>query len=79
MARTFNKRLHCAKDMPKLKHKIGEHYNVSKSEVVRWLINQPDIQDYIFRRVTDGGEDALIKYNPDTGEWQGVNYDPDDD
>lgn len=75
MAKIFNKKLLCAKQMPELKHKIDEgKYDVMKSEVVKWLLSQPDIQEYIFKRVTDGGEDALIKYDPERGTWKGIDY-----
>ena len=74
MKKAFNKRLHCAKYMPELKHKVGEEYDITKSEVVKWLISQPDIQEYIFKRVSDGGASALIKYNPETKTWRGTAY-----
>jgi hypothetical protein len=70
-----SKRLYCAKQMPELKHKVGEgEFDIMKSEVVQWLVNQPEILQYIFNRMTDGGEKALIVYNSERDTWQGVDY-----
>jgi hypothetical protein len=67
-----NKRLLIAKQMPELKHKAGEgSFDITKSEVLKWLIQQPDILNYLMDQVKDKG---LIKYNPERGTWYGVNY-----
>lgn len=69
------KRFEVAKKMPPLKHKLSDGYDVTESEVVRWLISQPDILNYIFDAVRGNGHrESPIIYNPNTGKWQGVDY-----
>lgn len=71
-----SKLLEIAKKMPPLYHTLpGEEFDVSRSEVVQWLIQQPDILSYISNRVK--GDSKLIVYNRETGKWQGVDYDDD--
>lgn len=69
--------LDIAKTMPPLYHKLpNEDYDVNKREVARWLIQQPDILNYVVNRIkASGTSEPLIKYNPSTGKWQGVDYD----
>ena len=72
------KRFEVAKKMPPLKHKTGDVFKVESSEVVKWLISQPDILNYIFDAVRGNGRrESPIIYNPDTNTWQGVDYDGD--
>lgn len=75
----YNKHLEVAKKMPPLYHKIpGDKFDVMKSEVVNWLIKQPDILQFLMDRVANRSESTrLIKYDSDTGKWQGVDYDGD--
>ncbi len=71
-----SKLLDVVKKMPPLYHTLpGEGFDVSKSEVVQWLIQQPDILSYIVNRVT--GTSKLIVYDRETGKWQGVDYNGD--
>lgn len=64
-----NKLLNIAKEMPPLRHCFpGEAFDIRKSDVVHWLISQPDIQQYIFEKV----KNYEIKYNKETGRWEGV-------
>lgn len=66
-------KLDCVKKMPELWHKISDgEFDITKSEVVDWLINQPDILQYIFNRVANNGSKTLIVYNPERGSWKGV-------
>lgn len=68
-----SKLLDVAKRMPPLYHTLpGEEFDVSKSEVIQWLIRQPDILSYISNRVR--GDSKLIVYDRETGKWQGVDY-----
>ena len=68
-----SKLLDVAKRMPPLYHTLpGEEFEVSKSEVIQWLIRQPDILSYISNRVR--GDSKLIVYDRETGKWQGVDY-----
>ena len=70
-----SKNLDCVKNMPELKHKSeNEEFNIEKSEVVKWIISQPAVQQYIFNRVTNNGKNKLITYNKDKGTWVGVDY-----
>lgn len=69
------KRFEVAKKMPPLRHKIGNEYEAEKSEVINWLIKQPDILNYIFDAVRGNGRrESPIIYNSDTDTWQGVDY-----
>ncbi len=76
---SYNKNLEVAKKMPPLHHKLpGQEFDISKSEVVKWLIGQPEILQFVMDRVAGRSEASrLIRYNPDTGTWQGVDYDGD--
>ncbi|WP_312072034.1 hypothetical protein [Anaerotignum propionicum] len=67
-----SKNLEIAKRMPPLSHTIpGRPFEIKQSEVVKWLLNQPDILNYIWNNIKNS-EDVF--YNPDTGKWQGVDY-----
>lgn len=69
-----SKLLDAAKKMPPLYHTLpGKEFDILKSEVAQWLIQQPDVLSYIFNRV--GGDGKLIAYDRETGKWQGVDYD----
>ncbi len=68
-----SKLLDIAKKMPPLRHRnTGEDFDIEKSEVAKWLIQQPDILKYVHQRISGGNK--FIVYNPDTGTWQGVDY-----
>ena len=70
-----NKKLLCAKNMPKLKYKPENEFDITKSEVVQWLISQPDILQYIFNKVHGFHNDnTLIVFDSETGTWHGVDY-----
>lgn len=77
--KTVSKLLSVAKKMPPLYHTIpGEEFDIKKSEVVNWLISQPEILSYVVNRIKGGkGQSAYIIYDSDTGKWQGVDYDDD--
>nr|WP_304955443.1 hypothetical protein [uncultured Acetatifactor sp.] len=71
-----SKRFEVAKKMPPLRLKVGNEYSPEESEVINWLIKQADILNYIFDAVRGNGRrESPIIYNPDTGTWQGVDYD----
>lgn len=57
--------------MPTLKHrKEGDlEFNIAGSEVVAWLVKQPEVQQWIFDQVRDAGG---IIYDPATGTWKGA-------
>ncbi len=69
------KRFEVVKKMPPLRHKSGDGYNPEESEVIDWLIKQPDILNYIFDAVRGNGRrESPIVFNPEAGTWQGVDY-----
>ena len=57
--------------MPPLRHKVSEPYDVTKSEVAKWLCSQPEIMEYIVGRMNAAG---YIIFNPETRLWQGIDY-----
>lgn len=69
--------MECGRKMPELKHSFdGEKFDIEKSEVVNWLINQPDVKLLIYDlfRVN-----AYIVYDPEKKTWKGnsdVNFKP---
>ncbi|MHB8061280.1 MAG: hypothetical protein ACYDG2_01395 [Ruminiclostridium sp.] len=53
-----------------------------KSEVVDWIVNQPDVRKWLYRKITDstGGRDPeFIKFNSTTGKWQGIDYESEEE
>lgn len=72
----ISKYLEVAKEMPPLYHTLpGEKFDIRKSEVVKWLLEQPEIMNYIVNRIKGGKEQSpFITYDPSTGKWKGVNY-----
>lgn len=74
--RKASEKLQCVRDMPELKHKVGDgDFDITKSEVCQWLIQQPEILNYIFDRVRGNGRiESLIEYNPERKTWKGIDY-----
>lgn len=66
-----SKKFDVAKNMPPLHHSyFGTDFCITDSNVVKWLISQPEILQQIFDMV----KAREIVFNPDTGKWQGVDY-----
>ena len=68
--------LKAAKKMPPLYHTLpSEEFDINKSEVVQWLIQQPETKQFIYDRIMNRSK-ALkpIEYDRDTGKWHGVDY-----
>ena len=64
--------LAAAAKMPPLYHTLpGEVFQLKKSEAMDWLSKRPELISYIFNRANKAKE---IVYNPETGKWQGVDY-----
>ena len=67
--------------MPPLQHKsVDGKYDVMKSEVIDWMVKQPDVRQWLYDKVVDktGGKNPeFICYNADKKMWQGVDYDGD--
>lgn len=63
--------LDCAKRMPALYNKLpDEQYDIRKSEVISWLIKQPEIQSKIFDMAK---AQKVIEYDKNTKKWKGIN------
>ena len=64
-------RLEIAKSMPPLHHTLpGEPFDISKSEVIQWLMDQPDIMQMVFNAV----KEKYIVYDRGTSTWRGIDY-----
>ena len=59
----------CAAKMPPLRHKVGESFDVMKSEVCDWLCMQPEIRQLVFEMAKNT---ELIEYDPNDAVWHGV-------
>lgn len=64
-----NDYLNCARKMPRLRHTVNEHFDIHTSEVVKWLVSQPDIMQKVFNFARNN---SVIVYDSDTGEWRGA-------
>jgi hypothetical protein len=63
-----NPALEVARTMPLLDHyRPGEAFNISRSQAVRWLCSQPEIQQGLFNHFKAAG---AIVY--DEGRWRGA-------
>jgi hypothetical protein len=72
MNKQKNKKLEVVKHMPPKFHKLpGQEYETKKSEVIKWLIMNPSILEFIWDHVKQSGD---VIYNSNTGKWQGVDY-----
>lgn len=60
-----------AKMMPPLRHKVGEHYDVMKSEVCDYLCSIPEVRERIFDLAK---EKKFIVFDPETRTWSGNRY-----
>lgn len=75
-----SKNLEFIKNMPPVYHKLpGKEYSRDKSEVLNWILNSPEIYmvlEYVFSVVNgrDKRREQFAVYNPETGKWQGVDY-----
>ena len=56
--------------MPKLKHINGKQFDFVDSETAAWIMAQPEIQNYICRKLAAVG---AIYFNPITKTWIGIN------
>ncbi|MCH4181384.1 MAG: hypothetical protein LKF44_08345 [Atopobiaceae bacterium] len=68
----------CARDMPTLRHKTGDEFDITRSEVARWLCSQPSVMQRVFDMAAHAsGTDGLpfIEFDPETRTWSGINND----
>ena len=71
--------LDCARKMPALYNTLpGEQYDIKKSEVISWLVKQPEIQRKIFEMAK---AQKVIEYDKDLKKWKGIDSieDPEED
>ena len=47
---------------------LGQPFDIAKSEVVQWLISQPEIQDWLFQRLN---QSQAIVFDAATKTWSG--------
>lgn len=68
-----SKNMEVARLMPSLYHSIpGAPFDIRKSEVVQWLVKNPDILNYIWNNIKNSG---AVVFDSKSGKWQGVDYD----
>jgi len=73
MRRNKSEKLNCIKTMPPLRHSIpGYDFDIRNSEVVNWLIQQPDILQWLMQNARNTG---FLIYDPLSGLWRGCDYD----
>lgn len=72
MGRTLSrdKRLRVGRKMPALtRRQPGQPYAQDKDDVLKWVSKQPELLGYVFELLSRRG---YVAYNPETGEWKGV-------
>ena len=59
-----------AETMPELSHypDRSQQFDIRKSEVVQWIIQQPEILQWLFNVINNNG---LIQFDPATQTWKG--------
>lgn len=58
--------------MPPLRHSFqGQPYDVTKSEVVAWLLTQPTCLERLYQEAKDSGE---MVHEKESGLWTGVDF-----
>lgn len=68
-------KLDIVRTMPPLSHRTpNDIFFIEDSEVVAWLVRQPEVLQFLFDRVRTGTGLGLIEYDPDTKMWVGVDY-----
>jgi hypothetical protein len=61
--------------MPPLPHWLGRDpsFSITRSEVVRWLISQPEILQLTFNAIKNAG---VIEFDLESRCWKGINWKP---
>ena len=54
MNRPKNERLNCLRHMPPLHHVTGEKYDIMNSEVMDWIVKQPEVRQWLYDKITGG-------------------------
>ena len=61
-----------ARKMPPLNHSVkGEVFDIRKSQVLQWLIKQPEVLNYIWNKLKNSGD---VIYDEKSGTWRGADY-----
>lgn len=69
-----DRRLLVANDMPPLfRTQPGKKYNYDDDDVLKWIAARPGLLGFVFDKLRACG---YISYDPDTGKWQGADYEP---
>jgi hypothetical protein len=69
-----SKKMDVLKNMPPLHHKLpDEEFDIFKSEAINWLLQQPEILNYLWDEVARRSEN--IVYDEESGLWTGIDYD----
>ncbi|MGN0508691.1 MAG: hypothetical protein ACI4GX_05605 [Ruminococcus sp.] len=75
MKKCRSKKLLVARNMPPLYHTIpGQRFDITQSEVLKWLVAQPEILNYIWDNIKNSDD---VCYDADTGKWYGVDFEGD--
>lgn len=79
MGQTKNRqRLKCLRMMPPLSHAVqGEPFDIMKSELVAWMVMQPEVRQWLYDEFVDtarGKHSGFFRYDKKTGKWQGYDY-----
>jgi hypothetical protein len=64
-----NKNMRAAANMPRMKHKEEDPFDIMKSKAAEWLINQPEIRQMVFDLARSS---KAIVYDKGTNTWIGV-------
>jgi hypothetical protein len=66
------KQLDVGRKLPPSFHKMPDQtFDIKKSEVAKWLINQPEILNFVVEIMK---KSEAIVYDKETGKWQGVDW-----
>jgi len=69
--KTMSKAELTASTMPPLYHVLpGQSFDVKKSQVLKWLIEKPEVLNYLLCKI----KERAIVYDGSTGLWRGVNH-----
>ena len=59
-----------ASKMPEFSHSVeGQPYDVNNSQVVRWLIEQPEVKEYLMEKARAYG---AVEFDTKTMKWRGT-------
>lgn len=72
MTKKRSKLLEVARMLPPSYHTLpGEEFDIEKSEVIHWLVDQPEILNFLWNNIKQSGD---VAYDSATGLWQGIDW-----